>query len=117
MLPTRGVGNFHAARRDDDRCTFVNGIQFVTQLFPTLIASLLPRNPVTKEGAFAGICAGVVTVGATSLTPLTMATLLPGAPEAVRNLNIGIAALVLNLVSLGIVSAVTRRRAVGAFSA
>jgi solute:Na+ symporter, SSS family len=46
-----------------------------------------------------------------------MATLLPGAPEAVRNLNIGIAALVLNLLSLAIVSAVTRRRAVGAFSA
>ena len=38
------------------------GYSFVTQLFPTLIASLLPHNPVTREGAIAGICVGVATV-------------------------------------------------------
>jgi SSS family solute:Na+ symporter len=37
-------------------------------------------------------------------------------PEALRDLNIGIVALVLNVVALGIVSAVTRRRTVGALS-
>jgi SSS family solute:Na+ symporter len=93
------------------------GYSFVTQLFPTLVASLLPHNPVTKEGAFAGICVGVATVAATSLTHTTFAMLFPGLPEALRDLNIGIVALVLNVVALGIVSAVTRRRAVGAFSA
>jgi solute:Na+ symporter, SSS family len=87
------------------------GYAFVTQLFPTLIASLLPRNPVTWEGAFAGICVGVVTVAATSLTHTTVATLFPGLPEALRDLNIGIVALVLNMVTMGIISAVTRRRA------
>ncbi|MBN8898666.1 MAG: sodium:solute symporter family protein, partial [Rhodospirillales bacterium] len=38
------------------------GYAFVTQLLPTLVASLLPHNPVTREGAFAGIGVGVATV-------------------------------------------------------
>jgi SSS family solute:Na+ symporter len=87
------------------------GYSFVTQLFPALVASLLPRNPVTREGAIAGICAGVATVAATSLTHTTMASLFPALPEALRDLNIGIVALLLNLVALGIVSALTRQRA------
>jgi SSS family solute:Na+ symporter len=86
------------------------GYSFVTQLFPTLIASLLPRNPVTSEGAIAGICTGVATVAATSLTHTSVASLFPMLPEALRDLNIGIVALVLNLLALTAVSAVTRRR-------
>jgi solute:Na+ symporter, SSS family len=92
------------------------GYSFVTQLFPALVASLLPSNPVTKEGAFASICVGVATVAATSLTHTTMPLLFPFLPEALRDLNIGIVALMLNLVTLAIVSAVTRRRPIGAFS-
>jgi SSS family solute:Na+ symporter len=88
------------------------GYAFVTQLFPSLVASLLPRNPVTREGAFAGICVGVATVAATSLTHTSIAVLLPGLPEALRDLNIGIVALLLNIVVTGFVSALTRRRAV-----
>jgi hypothetical protein len=30
------------------------GYSFVTQLFPAVIASLMPRNPATPAGAFAG---------------------------------------------------------------
>jgi SSS family solute:Na+ symporter len=41
-----------------------------------------------------------------------MASLFPMLPEALRDLNIGIVALVLNVVALGVVSAVTRRRPV-----
>ncbi|HEX2943528.1 MAG TPA: sodium:solute symporter family protein, partial [Rhodopila sp.] len=86
------------------------GYAFVTQLFPTLIASLLPNNPVTKQGAFAGIVVGVATVAAVTLSHSTMASLFPWLPEALRDLNIGIVALVLNLVALTVVSALTRRR-------
>lgn len=86
------------------------GYAFVTQLFPTLIASLLPNNPVTKEGAITGICVGVATVAATTLTHTNMASLFPGLPEALRDLNIGIVAMILNVVALGVVSALTRRR-------
>ena len=87
------------------------GYSFVTQLFPTLIASLLPRNPVTWKGAFAGICVGVATVAVTTIMHTSVAQLFPGLPESLRDLNIGIVALVLNVVALAVVSAVTRRRA------
>jgi solute:Na+ symporter, SSS family len=86
------------------------GYSFVTQLFPPLIASLLPRNPVTREGAFAGICVGVATVAVTSLTHTSVATLFPALPETLRDLNIGVVALILNLIALSAVSAMTRRR-------
>jgi solute:Na+ symporter, SSS family len=86
------------------------GYSFVTQLFPTLIASLLPHNPVTREGAFAGICVGVATVAITSLAHTSVGALFPALPEALRDLNIGIVALILNLVALGVVSALTHRR-------
>nr|WP_294544306.1 sodium:solute symporter [uncultured Rhodopila sp.] len=87
------------------------GYAFVTQLFPSLVASLLPHNPVTREGAFAGICAGVATVASTSLTRTSIAGLLPGLPEVLRDLNIGIVALLFNLAATAVVSALTRRRA------
>jgi SSS family solute:Na+ symporter len=92
------------------------GYSFVTQLFPSLICSLLPRNPATKEGAIAGIVAGVGTVIYFTLTNATIAKLLPGAPEVVRDLNVGTAALVLNILALVVVSALTtsRRAAVAA---
>ncbi|MBW4022608.1 MAG: sodium:solute symporter family protein, partial [Proteobacteria bacterium] len=84
------------------------GYSFVTQLFPTLICSLSRRNPVTKEGAMAGIIVGVGTVIYFTLSNTTIAKLLPGFPEVVRDLNVGIVALLLNVAALVVVSAVTR---------
>ncbi|MBS0641078.1 MAG: sodium:solute symporter [Proteobacteria bacterium] len=87
------------------------GYAFVTQLFPSLVCSLLPRNPVTKEGAFVGICVGVATVAVVTITHTTFGTLFPALPQAVKDLNIGVVALVLNVASTAVVSAVTRHRA------
>jgi solute:Na+ symporter, SSS family len=84
------------------------GYSFVTQLFPSLLMSLLPRNPLGKAGALAGIVAGIATVAATSLTHSSMATLFPSLPEALRDLNVGIVALGLNVVLAAVVEAVTR---------
>jgi len=88
------------------------GYNFVTQFFPALIASLLPRNPVTKEGAFAGILAGAGTVVFLTLAHETVGTLLPGLPDVVKDFNVGIVALLVNLVVLVVVSAVTAGRRV-----
>ncbi len=90
------------------------GYSFVTQLFPTVVASLMPRNPVTAAGAFAGILAGVVVATVLTFTHATIGSLLPGLPEAIRDLNVGIIALAANVVVLIAVSAVTRQRAVPA---
>jgi SSS family solute:Na+ symporter len=85
------------------------GYSFVTQLFPAVVMSLRRHNPLTGAGVFAGIVVGVATVAATSLTHTTIATLFPGLPEALRDLNIGIVALVLNVVTTAVVSAISRR--------
>ena len=84
------------------------GYAFVTQLFPALIASLMPRNPVSRAGAFAGIAVGVGMVALTTTQHLTLAKLLPFLPPALDDVNIGIAALVLNIAVLVVVSAVVR---------
>ena len=45
------------------------GYSFVTQLFPALICSLMARNPMTRQGAAAGIIAGAAVVVYVTLTP------------------------------------------------
>ncbi len=84
------------------------GYSFVTQLFPALVMSLRRENPLTSAGVMAGILVGIATVAATSLTHSSMATLFPGLPEVLRDLNVGIVALVLNIAALVIVTVATR---------
>ena len=69
------------------------GYSFVTQLFPSVIASLMPRNPATPAGAFAGILVGAVVAAVLSFTHATIGSLFPALPEAIRDLNVGIIAL------------------------
>lgn len=84
------------------------GYSFVTQLFPAVIASLMPRNPATPAGAFAGILVGVVVAAVLTFTHATMGSLFPALPEAIRDLNVGIIALAANIIALVVVSAVSR---------
>jgi SSS family solute:Na+ symporter len=90
------------------------GYAFVTQLFPAMIMSLSPRNPLTKEGAAAGIILGVLAVVYFTLTNTTVAKLWPEGPEVLRDLNIGTWALIINVVGAAAVSALTApgRRAI-----
>jgi solute:Na+ symporter, SSS family len=87
------------------------GYSFVTQLFPALILSLARNNVATREGAVAGIVAGVATVAGVSLSGTNFHTLLPWLPAQVQDLNIGIVALAVNFVVLIVVSLATRRAA------
>ena len=89
------------------------GYSFVTQLFPAVLCSLAANNRVTKQGAFAGIVAGVAVVAATTLTHATVAQLMPFLPEKLKDINIGLIALALNVVVLFIVSALTQPREAG----
>jgi len=93
------------------------GYAFVTQLFPAVIASLARRNPVSSAAAFAGIVAGVGMVALTNLERLKLTDLLPFLPSRLDDVNIGIAALVLNVVVLGLVSLAQRWLGLGAPSA
>ena len=88
------------------------GYSFVTQLFPAVIASLVPRNPTTPAGAFAGILVGAIVAAVLSFTHATIGSLFPTLPQAIRDLNVGIIALAANIVAMIVVSSVTRPRAI-----
>lgn len=88
------------------------GYNFVTQLFPAVICSLLPRNRATKQGAFCGILAGVAVVAVTTMMHLSIGQLMPFLSDALKDVNIGFLALAVNVVVFAVVSAVTRPRAV-----
>ncbi|MDH6576189.1 sodium:solute symporter [Kitasatospora sp. MAP5-34] len=84
------------------------GYALVTQLFPALLLSLPTRRVVTKQGAASGIVAGVATVAVVTLTHTTVGDLLPFLPQPVKDLNVGVIALVVNTATLFAVSALTR---------
>ncbi|WNB91726.1 sodium:solute symporter [Bacillus sp. NEB1478] len=88
------------------------GYSLVTQLFPTLVLSLTKRNFVTKQGAFAGIITGVATVAYITISGSTVGSLLPFLPQAIKDFNVGIIAMIINVVVLVVVSLVTKPVAV-----
>ncbi|NGQ96186.1 sodium:solute symporter [Brevibacillus sp. SYP-B805] len=83
------------------------GYSLVTQLFPALFFSLWKRNFVTKQGAAVGILAGVATVAYITISNSTIGTLFPSLPQAVKDLNVGIVALIVNVVLMTVVSLLT----------
>ncbi|MFC7395010.1 sodium:solute symporter family protein [Scopulibacillus cellulosilyticus] len=90
----------------------VMGYSFVTQLFPSLVCSLWKRNPVTKQGAFVGVAAGVVTVAYITITGTTVGKLLPFLPQQIKDFDVGVIALVINIFVTAAVSVATRKKAV-----
>jgi len=90
------------------------GYNFVTQLFPALILSLGTRPRIGAAAAFAGIAAGELTVAAISVSGSSIATLIPLAPQFLKDLNVGIIALAVNVVVLAIVGAVVPRAEIAA---
>jgi SSS family solute:Na+ symporter len=88
------------------------GYNLVTQLFPAVLLSLGERPVGTAAGAFAGIVAGEATVAYISFSGTSLATLLPWAPQVVKDLNVGIVALIVNVAVFAIVTLATRGRRV-----
>ncbi len=84
------------------------GYAFVTQLFPAVVCSLMARNPMTKQGATAGIVVGVAAVAYVTLTQSTFASLFPFLPSKANDVNVGFAALALNVLAAAAVSLATR---------
>ncbi|MEQ1690438.1 MAG: sodium:solute symporter [Gemmatimonas sp.] len=76
----------------------------VTQLFPALLASLMRTRRVTATGAIAGIVVGEGTVAVITLGNVKLATLFPAWPASVTDLNVGLVALILNVIAMAVVS-------------
>jgi SSS family solute:Na+ symporter len=96
------------------------GYALVTQLFPALVLSLVRPGWVTRVGAMAGIVVGVGVVaamtftGATPGSSTTLDSLIGGLPGFLAQLNLGVAALVVNVAVTVGVSAATRTGDTGA---
>jgi solute:Na+ symporter, SSS family len=90
------------------------GYNFVTQLFPALILSLGTRPRIGAAAAFAGIAAGEATVAAISISGSSIATLIPSAPQFLKDLNVGVIALVVNVIVMAIVGVVVPRAEIAA---
>jgi SSS family solute:Na+ symporter len=86
------------------------GYNFVTQLFPAVLCSLAARNPITKQGAFCGILVGAIAVAAITLTKSTVGGLFPFLPQTLKDLNVGMVALLLNIAVTAVVSLLTQHR-------
>ncbi|MED1793740.1 sodium:solute symporter [Brevibacillus nitrificans] len=84
------------------------GYSLVTQLFPALLFSLHRQPWVNKYGAFAGITAGVLTVAYVTISKVTVASMLPNWPAVIKDLNIGVIALLVNIIIMFGVTFVTR---------
>ncbi|MFE1629496.1 sodium:solute symporter [Brevibacillus reuszeri] len=87
----------------------IMGYSLVTQLFPALFFSLWKKNPVTVQGAFCGIIAGLAAVLYTTLSSASMADLFPAMPQAFKDFDIGIIAFTINVIVTLTVSAFTRK--------
>jgi SSS family solute:Na+ symporter len=80
------------------------GYNLVTQLMPAVLLSLWERPRASAAGAFAGILAGELVVAYQAVRGVSLPDLIPSAPQAIKDLNIGIVALVANVLVLGTVS-------------
>jgi SSS family solute:Na+ symporter len=88
------------------------GYSLMTQLFPSLIFSLMKNNFVDKYGAAAGIIGGMAIVTYITINQSTIGTLFPSLPQTVKDLNVGIIALMINFIIMISVSLLTRKRSV-----
>ncbi|WP_419955271.1 sodium:solute symporter family protein [Neobacillus niacini] len=88
---------------------YLMSYSFMVQLFPALFFSLWKRNPVTVQGAFAGMIVGSIIVIYSTITEMSLATLFPSFPNVIKDLDLGLAVLIINVaVTLG-VSVVTKK--------
>ncbi|EUJ29140.1 hypothetical protein MFLO_11155 [Listeria floridensis FSL S10-1187] len=85
------------------------GYSLIVQLAPALFASIFTKNPLTKQGAVAGMIVGILITIFISNYSMTLATLFPELPTAISDINIGFLPLIANLVIAVIVSLLTRK--------
>jgi SSS family solute:Na+ symporter len=88
------------------------GYNLVTQLMPAVLLSLWDRPRASAAGACAGILAGELVVAYLTISGASLPELIPAAPQVIKDLNIGIVALVVNVLVLGAVSLFTERPAI-----
>jgi SSS family solute:Na+ symporter len=85
------------------------GYNLVTQLFPSVVLAIPAIPWATRAGAFAGILVGEATVAYMTIGHVTLGKLLPTVSPLITDLNIGIVAMLLNILTVVSVSFATRK--------
>lgn len=80
------------------------GYHVVTQLFPALVISFGHKPRISAAAALSGILAGELTVAVVTLSGTYIATLAPSLPQEVKDLHVGVVALVVICVVIALVS-------------
>lgn len=88
---------------------YIMAYSIIVQLFPALLFSLFKKNPVNKIGAFAGMIVGVLLVIASTITNTSMATLFPDAPSIIRDFDMGLIIMIINLIVTYVVGVATNK--------
>ncbi len=86
------------------------GYSFVTQLFPGVLASVCNMKRVSAAAVLSGIVAGEFMVIVATLTHSNLVTLFPWLPPGFKDVNMGFAALILNVAVVIVVSLVAQAR-------
>ncbi|MGE7609820.1 sodium:solute symporter family protein [Peribacillus frigoritolerans] len=89
---------------------YLMSYSFMAQLFPALFFSLWKRNPATVQGAFSGMIVSVMIIAYLTITETSLATFFPSLPQVIKDLDIGLAVLIINIVVTLGVSAITRKQ-------
>lgn len=84
------------------------GFSLIAQFFPALLCSLMKTNRVTSQGAFWGVAVGAVFVVVMTLTQTSIGALLPSLPVQIKEIHVGVFALLLNIITMVVVSQLTR---------
>lgn len=85
------------------------GYNFVSQLFPSLMLSLLPNSRINKYGAFSGVLSGIIVVVAMTQGIISISSIFPSAPDYMQQVNVGFLALCMNFIMTYIASALSRK--------
>ncbi|TWP35448.1 sodium:solute symporter family protein [Leekyejoonella antrihumi] len=83
------------------------GYAFVTQLLPSMLMTLRRNNPITAAGATAGMVVGAAVVAWLTISTSSASDVLGVLPPALQHINVGVVALVINIVVMIVVSLVT----------
>lgn len=112
MVPVLALGALYLALHGGQALValLLMGYNVVTQLFPALVLSFGDRPRISAAAALAGIVAGECTVAAVSLSGTSIATLAPALPQVVKDLNIGVVALMVNCAVITLVMIAAPRR-------
>ncbi len=107
MVPVLALGALYLALHGGQAIValLLMGYNVVTQLFPALVLSFGDRPRISAAAALSGIVAGEATVAVVTLTGTSVTTLAPWLPQFARDLNIGVVALLVNVMVVGVVSA------------